>query len=79
MPRRIGDDPTKCARCKTAPRTGKSYCGPCKTRIELESRKRRGTSRAREYHKLGAPDCSRPPAPPPGFDERDLHTGRPLL
>lgn len=33
----------------------------------------------RDKHSECARDCSTPPPPPPGFDERDLHTGKPLL
>lgn len=65
-----------CARCHEAPRTSKSYCGPCKSRLELEARKRRGATAVGLYSAQGT-ECSKAPPPPPGFCASDLTTARP--
>lgn len=67
-----------CRRCSTPTKLLNGYCSACNARLKRATRERIASGTARAYHREAA-DHSRPPPPPPGFDPRDLLTGRPVL
>lgn len=70
------DNPARdCTRCGAEHYRKHALCKGCVD----EYRHNPGLTRRRAGRKALAGECSVAPPPPPGFDERDLENGRPVL
>ena len=66
-----------CPRCGAEHERKQSYCKACASAHERERQRRLGRLTTR-FERLTKVDAPRVPAPPPGFDLRDLTRGKPI-